>query len=499
MCPGPPLAHIGKHLAGEEISWEELKKHASPTDLWIAIDGIAYDVTEWKRQHPGGFRLLEFYGGMDATEPFIAYHAGPSRAVAVARMQSYRIGPMEPKELSVQAVAYRKMAADVEKAGLYKRNPWNYYLLFAYLAALFCATWWLVGQRSIILASFTIGAFWGQLAFIGHDVGHRCVFESRWRDGFLGCWVTAFLGIGVSHWVDNHNAHHAVVNSSDCDPEVQFMPFIAPSTLHFEHTRKNQTPLERISGLISKNLISYQHLSFIPLLLFARYKFYFQSMGHWSSGSKIYVNRWTELAAQLFFFTWFVLLTAQLPTWIERVAWIVLSHASDFVLYLQTVITHFPREISPGVKTDWIESQATGTLNWDCTPDLDWFHGGLQWQIEHHLFPRIPRHNLRRASLITRPCLKELGINYHSPTFLGAIIETFESLKVVAMEARKPLEAAAAPFFSLLPSPPLSADGTGLVPTSTVTPAATTITGSAVSRRFAAKILAAAVPVTPIL
>lgn len=454
------MAYGGKQAAGKEVSWEELEKHASPTDLWIAIDGFAYDVTEWKKQHPGGFRLLEFYGGMDATEPFIAYHAGPSRAVATARMLPYRIAPMEPRELTAQALAFRRMAVDVERAGLYKRNPWNYYLLFAYLTALFATTWWLVGQgtiSSIILASFTIGAFWGQLAFIGHDVGHRCIFESRYRDGILGCFVTAFLGIGVSHWVDNHNAHHAVVNSADCDPEVQFMPFIAPSVLHFEHTRKVQTPTERFLGLISKTLISYQHLSFIPLLLFARYKFYFQSLGHWSSGAKIYVNRWSELAAQLFFFAWFALLTAQLPTWQLKVVWVVLSHASDFVLYLQTVITHFPREIAPGVKADWIESQATGTLNWDCTPDLDWFHGGLQWQIEHHLFPRIPRHNLRRASLITRPCLKELGIDYHSPTFLGAIIETFESLKVVAMEARKPLGSPASPSASVAPLPCTSA------------------------------------------
>ncbi len=58
--------------------------------------------------------------------------------------------------------------------------------------------------------------------------------------------------------------------------QVQFMPFIATSTLHFEHTRKNQTKVERFLGLISKQLVSYQHLSFIPLLLFARYKFYFQ-------------------------------------------------------------------------------------------------------------------------------------------------------------------------------------------------------------------------------
>lgn len=83
-----------------------------------------------------------------------------------------------------------------------------------------------------------------------------------------------------------------------------------------------------------------------------------------------------------------IALTLQLPTWHQRLLWVVLSHASDWVLYLQTVITHFPRDISPGVKADWVESQAIGTLNWSCPPWMDWFHGGLHFQIEHHLFPR---------------------------------------------------------------------------------------------------------------
>jgi hypothetical protein len=67
------------------------------------------------------------------------------------------------------------------------------------------------------------------------------------------------------------------------------MPFIAPSTLHFEHTRKGMTRLERALSTISKTLVSYQHFSFIPLLLFARYKFYFQSLGHLAIG-KVYIN-----------------------------------------------------------------------------------------------------------------------------------------------------------------------------------------------------------------
>lgn len=73
---------------------------------------------------------------MDATEPFIAYHAGPSKKTALSLMLPMRIAAMEHKELSEQAVAYRRMAAEVEAAGLYKRNVINYYMLIAYLAAM---------------------------------------------------------------------------------------------------------------------------------------------------------------------------------------------------------------------------------------------------------------------------------------------------------------------------------------------------------------------------
>ena len=68
------------------------------------------------------------------------------------------------------------------------------------------------------------------------------------------------------------------------------MPFIATSTLHFEHTKKDQSKMERHLSNVSKQLVSYQHLSFIPLLLFARYKFYVQSLAHFTH-RKIYISR----------------------------------------------------------------------------------------------------------------------------------------------------------------------------------------------------------------
>lgn len=56
-------------------------------------------------------------------------------------------------------------------------------------------------------------------------------------------------------------------------------------------------------------------------------------------------------------------------------------------------------------------------MNWSCPEWMDWFHGGLQFQIEHHLFPRMPRHNLRAASKLVRRACREAELHYHSPTF----------------------------------------------------------------------------------
>lgn len=58
-------------------------------------------------------------------------------------------------------------------------------------------------------------------------------------------------------------------------------------------------------------------------------------------------------------------------------------------------------------------------MNWSCPAWLDWLHGGLQFQIEHHLFPSLPRHNLRQASLLVRPLCQDMGLPYHCPSFFG--------------------------------------------------------------------------------
>lgn len=82
------------------ISWAELSKHDRPEDLWIAIQGKAYDVTGWGEIHPGGLLVLTVLGGRDATQQFNAYHPN----WVWARLKSFYIGQME-----FQAVAANKV------------------------------------------------------------------------------------------------------------------------------------------------------------------------------------------------------------------------------------------------------------------------------------------------------------------------------------------------------------------------------------------------------
>ena len=85
---------------------------------------------------------------------------------------------------------------------------------------------------------------------------------------------------------------------------------------------------------------------------------------------------------------------------------------------------------------EFLERQVKGTLNIDCHRFMDWFHGGLQFQLEHHLFPRLPRHNLRKVSTITKALCRKHGLPYVSVGFWRANIMLFDTLKNAAMEAR---------------------------------------------------------------
>ena len=85
---------------------------------------------------------------------------------------------------------------------------------------------------------------------------------------------------------------------------------------------------------------------------------------------------------------------------------------------------------------DWFEKETDGTLNILCSSWMDWFHGGLQFQIEHHLFPKLPRCHLRKISPFIKELCKKHNLQYNSASFWKANAMTIGTLRSTALQAR---------------------------------------------------------------
>ncbi|KAL0043302.1 hypothetical protein WJX79_001017 [Trebouxia sp. C0005] len=293
--------------------------------------------------------------------------------------------------------------------------------------------------QHVVPGALLLGLFWQQVAFVGHDAGHNAVTHSSKYDGYIGLVVNACIGIGPSWWKATHNVHHLVVNSLDCDPDIQFMPLLAISPRFFKPVFSRYHNAVLHFDAAASRLIPYQHFTFIPLLMVAKYGLYLQSMKQLMQG-RCYINRPWETCTQIVFFAWNGVLLGCVQGWVPRLQLLLISHAAFFVLHLQICLSHFSQPTFEGLPEedqDWVTTQVSGTMNWSCPVWLDWFHGGLQFQIEHHLFPALPRHNLRKASLLVQPLCRDLGLHYHSPSFFGAIQQTLATLRTSALAARR--------------------------------------------------------------
>jgi len=123
----------------------------------------------------------------------------------------------------------------------------------------------------------------------------------------------------------------------------------------------------------------------------------------------------------------------------ERFLYAVISHGCAGLLHVQICISHFTMSTYHGhayndTTDEWFKMQCRTTMNVACSRWFDFFHGGLQFQIEHHLYPRLPRHNLREARALVKPLCEKWDVRYHEPTFVGANIELISSMRAVALK-----------------------------------------------------------------
>ncbi|KAJ1975879.1 hypothetical protein H4R35_002948 [Dimargaris xerosporica] len=317
----------------------------------------------------------------------------------------------------------------------YGQEAVRYALLAAGMLGL--AFWGPEHWLTYTLSALCTAILWQQLALFAHDLGHNEFTQDLWWDGLIGVLLGNFCGgLSMGWWKKSHNIHHVVTNDPEHDPDIQHLPFFAVTTKFFRSLRSSyygrRLHFDALAGLV----IPLQHLLYIPVLCFGRFNLYFLSFNHLLTAS-FAPWRWLELVGMAVFWAWYGCFLACFPRWQYGLLYMLLSHMFSFILHLQITLSHFGMSTTcPDPENECFAArQLRTTMDIDCPEWFDWFHGGLQFQVEHHLFPRIPRHNLRQVQPLVRAVVnRHPGLQLYSFGFIEANRLMLISLRSVGQQ-----------------------------------------------------------------
>ncbi|KAI9732859.1 MAG: hypothetical protein M1834_003798 [Cirrosporium novae-zelandiae] len=339
---------------------------------------------------------------------------------------------------------YRLLDNRLHAEGLYNCNYSAYAkelprYIFLFGMMILCLRWGWYTTSGLFL-----GVFWHQLVFTIHDAGHMGITHNFTVDTVIGMIMANFFGgLSLGWWKHNHNVHHLVTNAPEHDPDIEHLPFFAISHKFFTSLRSSY--FERIMpyGDFSKFILPYQAYLYYPLLTFGRFNLYALSWGHLirGTGPKKGAAAWHrhfEIVGEIVFWIWFGygIVYRTIPTYPYRLAFVLASHMVTMPLHVQFTLSHWAMSTADlGPNESFPQKMLRTTMDVDCPPWLDFFHGGLQFQAIHHLYPRVPRHNLRRVQKLVMGFCEDVGIPYALYGFVDGNKEVLGRLEEVGRQA----------------------------------------------------------------
>lgn len=337
---------------------------------------------------------------------------------------------MTPSPASIKQVNdYVELKKLIKKDGLLNRQPVYYtYKIIATLGLL---------ALSIVLL-FIIHNFWfqllnavlfavasAQLGFLGHDGGHRQIFHTTGKNEFLTL-ITGNLLIGMSNgwWLDKHNAHHSHPNEVDMDPDIDI------GVLAF-----SEEDVLAKKGLL-RLIVKHQKYFFFPLLSLLGIDLQKRSIQYLIKKKDKY--RKTEALLLLAHHTLYLgLLFYCLNPWQAVV--FMLIHQALFGIFLGSAFAPNHKGmplLEKGTRLDFLRRQVLTSRNVHSGLFNDFWYGGLNYQVEHHLFPSMPRNNLKKAQKIVRTYCLEHSIAYYETSVLQSFREILHFLHEVSSPLR---------------------------------------------------------------
>ncbi len=325
---------------------------------------------------------------------------------------------------------FSRLFQRVNDAGLLNRRPGYYVVRIGLLAACYGGgvvafvalgdSWWQ------LLLAVVFAVLFGQVALVSHDLAHRQVFRTRRPTEIAGL-IAGNLGIGMSYgwWMDKHTRHHANPNHEELDPDVAPDIFVWSSD-----QAKASRGAPRFIG-------RWQAYLFFPMLTLEGLNLHVSGVrALWDPRVKRRVLEGTLL------FTHFAGYLAMLFLVLSpgKAVLFLVIHQALWGVYMGSIFApnHKGMPMITGKdRPDFLRRQVLTSRNVRGNWFIDNALGGLNYQIEHHLFPSMPSPHLRRAQPIVRDYCAELGVSYTETGLIDSYAQALRSLH----EAGAPLRA----------------------------------------------------------
>jgi fatty acid desaturase len=340
--------------------------------------------------------------------------------------------PQRPQQR--YANLYTDLAQTVRELGLLRRRHRYYFIRIALVTAAFAAVWvgfGLLGNSWLqLLMAGALALVLTQVAFLSHDSAHRQIFHSAaWNDWTARLLASGLVGMSASWWRSKHSRHHQAPNQLDHDPDIG-TGVVAFTPTQFEERTGLRGWLTRRQGWL-----------FFPLLTLEGLNLYVASLRHLLRRSATKVERIEAAIILTRLGGYLTVLFLLLP----------LGKAGAF-LGLQLAVfgvclggSFAPNHkgmplVPPTMKLDFLRRQVLMSRNIRGGVMVDFALGGLNYQIEHHLFPSMPRPTLRKVQPIVREYCELHGVNYTEVGLFTSYRIVIGYLNNVGLRARDPFQ-----------------------------------------------------------
>lgn len=317
---------------------------------------------------------------------------------------------------------YAELKRILTSAGLREAQPGFYLSKAAFNAVAFAGVvalaLWSPHPAALVTSAVLFGFMLTQIGMLGHDVAHRQVFR-RGRGVAIAGWTLGNLLMGISYtwWTRKHNVHHANPNHITADPDANY-PMLAMFPEQAALRSRWLRPVIAIQAYLYPVLGMFVFINMrVPslTLLFGRNV----------------PRRVPQAIGLALHWTLFGLLLSQLGGWPEALTFFVVSQVS-FSLYNVSVFAPNHKGmmmLSDDEPLDFLRTQVLTARNVRGSWFVDFWYGGLNYQVEHHLFPTMPRNQLRKAQPLVEQFCIDRGIAYYQTSLSRSYLEIFQHLR----------------------------------------------------------------------